>query len=448
MRLGGDSLRCSGSEANGFELELRVVPGESCLPRHGNSETGLTAEAVMKTIARASLMNQFVITLAMILTVSRIAIGQVNVTVLDTVTINQSHYYGYFPSLQMLSTGELICDISMDPDHHDVEGVFWAFLISKDKGKTWGMRNTAGFVYREAAYTRNPLSDGSMLMLAGYPLPAEKDNFRHLQASSVRFSNHGETILFSRDVRIHLPKPAARQQLNQKVTHFASLGPGKIKEAAMALFSGDIVETRGGEWLTTMYGKMEGDKYFRSYIVRSDKAGKTWKYVSTIAGDEAAAVLEGETKTEGFTEPRMLRVKDNQLFAVMRRGSNNVIYKSWSNDEGLTWTKPTSIGFRGVEPCLWLMKNGVLVLSTGRPDPVMVHFSTDGGVTWTNPTELFREKGTRYTGMVEVEPNKLLVVYDHVPFDWGVIPENEPNAMNSIHGTFLRVTRQDLSPGK
>jgi len=49
--------------------------------------------------------------------------------------------------------------------------------------------------------------------------------------------------------------------------------------------------------------------------------------------------------------------------------------------------------------------------------------------------------------MVEVEPDKLLVVYDHVPFNWGVIPENEPTAMNSIHGTFLRVTKQGSSAG-
>ena len=414
-----------------------------CIDADPQSEPKPMKVAVMKQVS-AMTIGVFSV-LGMFCALSSTTLSQVQVEILDTVNISESHYYGYFPSLQMLSTGELICDISMDPDQHSVEGAFWAFVISKDKGKTWGMRNTAGLVYREAAYTRKPRPDGSMLMLAGYPLPIAHDDFRHLQTTSVLFSNHGDTVVFNKDVRIHLPKPASRQKINDQIVNFASLGPGKIKEVGLALFSGDLIEASGDALLTTMYGKMEGDKHFRTYVVKSNKEGKNWDYLSTIAGDEAAVVLEGEKQTEGFTEPRMIRLNDGRLFAVIRRGGNNMLFRSWSRDEGKTWTKPSSIGFRGVEPCLWLMKNGILALSTGRPDPVMVRFSTDGGATWNNPTELFQERGTRYTGMVEVEPDKLLVVYDHVPFDWGVIPENEPTAMNSIRGTFLKVGKQSSS---
>jgi len=414
-----------------------------CIDEDPQSEPKLMNVAVMKQVS-AMTIGVFSV-LGMFCALSSTTLSQVQVEILDTVNISESHYYGYFPSLQMLSTGELICDISMDPDQHSVEGAFWAFVISKDKGKTWGRRNTAGLVYREAAYTRKPRPDGSMLMLAGYPLPIARDDFRHLQTTSVLFSNHGDTVVFNKDVRIHLPKPASRQKINDQIVNFASLGPGKIKEVALALFSGDLIEAPGDALLTTMYGKMEGDKHFRTYVVKSNKEGKNWDYLSTIAGDEAAVVLEGEKQTEGFTEPRMIRLNDGRLFAVIRRGGNNMLFRSWSRDEGKTWTKPSSVGFRGVEPCLWLMKNGILALSTGRPDPVMVRFSTDGGAIWNNPTELFQERGTRYTGMVEVEPDKLLVVYDHVPFDWGVIPENEPTAMNSIRGTFLKVGKESSS---
>ena len=96
---------------------------------------------------------------------------------------------------------------------------------------------------------------------------------------------------------------------------------------------------------------------------------------------------------------------------------------------------------RGVLPALWLMKNGILALCSGRPDPVTLRFSTDNGQSWTNPTVLFQEKGTRYTDLVEVEPNRLLVVYDHVPFDWGAIPDSAPDAMNTVYGTFVDTTR-------
>jgi hypothetical protein len=102
------------------------------------------------------------------------------------------------------------------------------------------------------------------------------------------------------------------------------------------------------------------------------------------------------------------------------------------------------------------MESGLLALCTGRPEPVSVRFSPDGGVTWINQTQVAksdevnlpdkpyaRQKSTCYTGMVEVEPGKLLVVYDHLPFvqGWGLNPDNEPTAVNSIQGTFLKVTR-------
>lgn len=377
------------------------------------------------------------------------------VEVLDTVKVHESRKYGYFPSLQMLSTGELICDFSLDADDLEVEANFWGYVVSRDQGKTWGMRNTGGMIYREAAYTRDPaLPDGSMLILAGYPLPGPGDDYRNLETVSVRLSNGGNTSLFSRDVQIHLPKPAQRQQ---QVDNKRSLGVGKIKETAQMVFSGTITAARDAGWLTTMYGKLEGDRFYRTIVVKADPSGKNWDYLSTIAGDETdtgALDPAGEKTYEGPCEPRMIRLGDGRLFAVMRRGSNNLMCKAWSDDDGKTWTKPVSIGFRGVEPAVMAMQGGILACSTGRPDPIAVRFSVDGGESWTNPTELTEgyqvgtpgkshatQKSTCYTGMVEVEPGKLLVIYDHLPFveNWGLNPEKEPAAMNTIYGTFLRV---------
>ncbi|MDB6169551.1 MAG: hypothetical protein JWM88_2415 [Verrucomicrobia bacterium] len=382
------------------------------------------------------------------------------VEVLDTVTVHESHKYGYFPSLQMLSTGELICDFSLDADTDDVEGNFWGYVISKDGGRTWGMRNTGGMLYREASYTRDPsLPDGSLEIVAGYPLPGPGDDYRNLQASSARLSAGGNTILLSRDVQIHLPQPAVRRKMDGTIHDSGTLGLGKIKEAALILFSGTTSASRDGGWLTTMYGKLEGDEFFRTIVVKADRAGKNWQYLSTIAGDEearAALAREGEKKAEGFGEPRMVRLPDGRLLVVMRRGSNNVMYKSWSEDDGRTWSKPASLGFHGVEPALMVMKSGLLAFCTGRPEPVAVRFSADGGSTWSTPTQVAksdevnipdkpyaRQKSTCYTGMVEVEPGKLLIVYDHLPFveGWGLNPDKAPTAVNSIYGTFLKVTR-------
>jgi hypothetical protein len=55
---------------------------------------------------------------------------------------------------------------------------------------------------------------------------------------------------------------------------------------------------------------------------------------------------------------------------------------------------------------------------------------------------LFGEPGTRHSDLAEIEPDRLLVVYDHVPFDWGVIPSDHPEAMNTVHATRLKVKRR------
>ncbi|MBL9215579.1 MAG: exo-alpha-sialidase [Opitutaceae bacterium] len=398
--------------------------------------------------------------LAALLAWPALAAAGLKVEVLDTVKIHESRRYGYFPSLQQLSTGELICDFSLNADTDDIEGSFWGYVVSTDGGRTWGMRYTGGCIYREAAYTRDPaLPDGSLLMVAGYPLPGPGDDYRNLRATSCRLSDQGRTARYAWDVGIRLPQPAARVKMDVQTDNFAALGPGRIKEAAVMLFSGTMVPARDGGWLTAMYGKFEGDRGFRTLIVRSGAAGQEWDYVGTVAGDEqtaAALAREGEPKSEGFCEPRMVRLPDGRLFIVMRRGSNNRMYRSWSDDEGRTWSDPDSLGFRGVEPAMMVMRDGTLALSTGRPDAVSVRCSVDGGQTWTDPTPLTRglenprpglahasQKSTCYTGLVEVEPGRLLVVYDHLPFveGWGLNPANEPAALNTIYGTFVQVTR-------
>jgi hypothetical protein len=402
------------------------------------------------------LRAKFLPCVALLMASSTIGFAALKVEVLDTVKIHESRKYGFFPSLQMLATGELICDFSLDADSYEVEANFWGYVISRDHGKTWGMRNTGGMIYREAAYTRDPpLPDGSMLIVAGYPLAGPGADYRNLETVSVRLSNGGNTGLFSRDVQIHLPKPAQRQS---QVAN-GLLGLGRVRETGGMVFCGTITAARDGRWLTTMYGKLEGDKFYRTIVVKSDPSGKDWTYLATIAGDETAIGVvdpDGAKAYEGPCEPRMIRLGDGRLFAVMRRGSNNLMCRAWSDDDGKTWSKPTSMGFRGVKPAVVAMKSGILACCTGRPESIALRFSIDGGESWTDQTELTKgfqveapgqshaaQKSTCYTGIVEVEPGKLLVVYDHLPFvkGWGLNPEDQPAAMNTIYGTFVRVSR-------
>ena len=232
--------------------------------------------------------------------------AQLKVEVLDTVKIHESRHYGWFPSVQMLSTGELICDFSLDGDVNTLESNFWGYTVSTDQGKTWGMRHTAGALFREGSYTRDPaLPDGSMLVVAGLFVPKQGDDYQTVQTASVRLSDGGQTALFKRDVFVHLPKAAQRLKLEETTqTNFESLGGSKIKEAAFMLFSGTIVAARDGGWLTTMYGKLEGDKFFRTLVVKSDKFGKNWDYLSTIAGKRVSNEFDSVWRSAASVKPR------------------------------------------------------------------------------------------------------------------------------------------------
>jgi hypothetical protein len=49
---------------------------------------------------------------------------------------------------------------------------------------------------------------------------------------------------------------------------------------------------------------------------------------------------------------------------------------------------------------------------------------------------------THYTDLIEVEPGKLLVVYDSTPYGWKNIPSSDMSSKNSISGTFVEVQRR------
>jgi len=98
--------------------------------------------------------------------------------------------------------------------------------------------------------------------------------------------------------------------------------------------------------------------------------------------------------------------------------------------------------------------NGVLACSFGRPGPITVMFDPTGtGEHWSHVTPVFKEMSTRYTGMVEVEPGRILLVYDSVPFGWDPIPYGshfkshaswDGRSRNTIYATFVRVERMKI----
>lgn len=224
-----------------------------------------------------------------------------------------------------------------------------------------------------------------------------------------------------------------------------------------------IAQLPDGSLLMTMYARFVGDDApasyeprmmkTRTFIVKSEDLGKSWRYLSTVAVDAGIG-------TEGFGEPCLQRIAhgphEGRLLCVMRTGRD--LYQAFSDDEGMSWSYFKPLTFEGiniydinawkekyegkfpdvslyrksmsgavVDPDITQMENGAVVLSFGVRLPAQLNwqdpsvenngvyaaFSLDGGDTWSHVVRVMGGKlTTHYTGVREFEKDTLYFAYD------------------------------------
>jgi len=194
------------------------------------------------------------------------------------------------------------------------------------------------------------------------------------------------------------------------------------------------------------YGHYVGDKTYRCVVIESADGGKNWYVTGTVASD--APLDENGTEisgVEGFCEPVMAECADGSLLCMMRIGSNKPLYQSRSYDGGATWTTPEMLpGIKtlsesySVDPDLCLMDNGVLVLTTGRPNAKMLVSLDGSGYLWQENSTPLYTGSTGYTGVRQVGKDRLLVIGDMGSAWQGVAA----GATYGIWGRFVNVERR------
>lgn len=186
-------------------------------------------------------------------------------------------------------------------------------------------------------------------------------------------------------------------------------------------------------------------------LMSSSDQGRSFHYVSTIATPDDAP-----WGNEGPCEPAVVRLPNGDLVSVMRTGS--MVYPAFagggspnmihgrSSDGGKNW-KLRRMMIPGVMPKLVRMSNGVLVCAFGRPGNNLI-FSIDDGKTWGREVAITScdIRTTGYCDLIEVEPGRLLVVYDAFNMDMGGFWLWEPREVNGLIGVFVDVKYRGPAP--
>ncbi|MEQ1862925.1 MAG: sialidase family protein [Chthoniobacteraceae bacterium] len=381
----------------------------------------------------------------------------------ETIEITRSHSWCWFPTIHRFRSGELMVGMVLCPDQLNAESTNSGYCISKDGGRTWSPRHTVGQgASHDGAWSEVPDAEDSLWQFGSYP-ELLGDSTR-LRGTLTKFFRGGRASSQDRDVPITLREPSREAQ-----TYLHAYGKEKVPDTRITgqfggRVWGNIIRGADGELLCTAYfttlqdakrssaaahapkdeeikPDAEAPKGFnRIVLLRSDDGGKSWAERGVIAAVPEGARLPW-IGSEGFNEGTLSLLPDRRLYAVYRSGGlDGMIGHGWSSDGGKTWTAPASIGFHGVAPRLRRLSSGALALATGRPGPVELRLNSDGhGAKWSKPVTIFTGKSTRYCDTVEVEPGRLLVVYDSVPYGWHPIPFSDRNARNRILGTFVQI---------
>lgn len=187
------------------------------------------------------------------------------------------------------------------------------------------------------------------------------------------------------------------------------------------------------------------EKKFSSEIFRSDDYGATYRHISTIADYENAP-----WGNHGPAEPGMLKLDNGDIICLIRTGSDGfsksrstAMLMATSEDNGHGW-RYKRMSLPGVMPTVVQLENEVLAATFGRPGNNLI-FSLDGGRSWGHELTITPPdiKSSGYLDVMEVSPNRLLVVYDAYDTTTEKVWLWEPpEPVNALWGMFIEVRRR------
>ncbi|MDD3154242.1 MAG: sialidase family protein [Victivallaceae bacterium] len=216
-----------------------------------------------------------------------------------------------------------------------------------------------------------------------------------------------------RNVTAWIDKPAKEHFITVKTVEDGKVKAEKSRivmpyESTFRLHR-EVIRTRSGKLLLTGYVLKKGDPKFTSILIGSDDDGRNWNFISDILSDPQKMYREGPN------EAAVIELANGELLAYVRPSGQGPLLQLRSKDGGVNWSKPESIAPFCVAPAARILKNGALVVVTGRPGLYLLIDFSGSGKHYQNVC-LYDGSGSSYASILEVAPNELLVLYDESDF--------------------------------
>lgn len=349
------------------------------------------------------------------------------------------------PMLAVFPKGNLLTTYTLDPDTQANPVFISGFQISQDGGQHWGHRYS--MIMQHIPMIFIPKLPDSLIALPSELMAQTPGDEHNFSGTLLNFEQGGKRMVADLD-GFHVlnwpwPVAAMHGSVPKDDWHYN------------LIFTGNCIKD-GDQLLATVYWNKKGQRGETLSLASSKDGGHTWHYYSTIATpSDVFPQRDGKVRGEGGpNEPAMIRLADGELMAVYRVGEGKEwhLRRSYSNDDGHTWTKPEELPAYSVEPKMLRLDNGAIVLATGRPgihlwlttDPrgaaaswqdvdIVAHhneWASDDSYRISLRDNKDHWQTTSYTGLIQVAPNRLLLLYDRDP-------EHAPAGPNDMSRIFV-----------
>lgn len=354
----------------------------------------------------------------------------------------QTWGYYQFPTIDRLKDGSLHAEWSMHADAIESYGLnAIGSAVSKDGAKNWNQATPDS-----SQLTAYELPNGDMLKvfdtkpiktsLLKMPPPIGKTNFKYRKTNFTFYRlkdmpTGRNGIFFKR-----LTKGDNKWKMEEAALDDPQAVRYSSRDLVPVVWWGDIHTMQDKSLVAGVYpgyyikDNGEIDKQMGVVFYRSTDNGHSWKIQGRILFTPDRTIDSMATDRIGFSEPAYEVMKDGSLVCVIRSADgdgvtngvgNGPMYASRSTDMGKTWSTPKVITGAGALPRILLLKNGVTVLSCGRPG-VQLRFSETGmNGSWTDPIEMLPYKSQSmqeqylvscgYTGLLATGSNRFLLIY-------------------------------------